>query len=58
MRVRINDKKIVKAVRADAKARGCSEAKAVVLALGVHYSHWSFNPDIMPRKSTMKVMPL
>lgn len=37
MQIRIKDKKVVKAVTRDAKARGSSKTHAVTVALEVHY---------------------
>ncbi len=37
MHVRLNDRKIIRAVKADAKARKCSNARAVEMALDKLY---------------------
>ncbi len=44
MQVRIKDRKVQKAVRADAKARKSSNAHAVEVALEVHYDRKKRKP--------------
>lgn len=49
MQVRLKDKKVQKAVKRDAKARGSSNAHAVEMALEVHYDRKA------PRRRVMKL---